>query len=221
MRGSSELHAWGDSNLYLRRRDRQILITVEQRAASGLNDIEIELADHGKGSARRLRQVDAADADPRPETPERRTLQALTDADTPLSQRRIRQRAATRHNTVGAIVRMLVREGRIHHDPEGRYSLVTSQSERAAPLDAANASRPLGIARFPVPGCAHPQGFEGTARWNRPPEPPVRLRKRQDVERSAHGRKLRLLEIPGPVSQHGAAGRETAEAGPAANVPRR
>ena len=49
LRGSSELHAWGDSNLYLKRRDRQILMTAEHRAAPGLNDIEIELADHGKG----------------------------------------------------------------------------------------------------------------------------------------------------------------------------
>ena len=50
LRGSSELHAWGDSNLYLRRRDKQIVMTVEHRAAPGLNDIEIELVDHGKGA---------------------------------------------------------------------------------------------------------------------------------------------------------------------------
>ena len=54
LRGSSELHAWGDSNLYLRRRDKQIVMTVEHRAAPGLNDIEIELADDGQGPALRL-----------------------------------------------------------------------------------------------------------------------------------------------------------------------
>ena len=72
---------------------------------------------------------------------------------TPLSQRQIRERAATRHNTVGAIVRTLVREGRIHHDAEGRYSLVISQSEKAAPPDAANATRPQASrgSRFAVP----------------------------------------------------------------------
>ena len=167
-------------------------MTVEHRAAPGLSDIEIELADHGKGPALRLRQVDTADAEPRPDTPERRILQALADADTPLSQRQIRERAATRHHTVGAIVRTLVREGRIHHDAEGRYSLVTSQSEQAAPLDAPNASRPLGIARFrfPVPlilrGSREP--LSGTA----PTEPPLRLQQRQCAEQSAHGRKLRL-----------------------------
>ncbi len=30
LRRSSELHAWGDSNLYLRRRDRQIFMIVEE-----------------------------------------------------------------------------------------------------------------------------------------------------------------------------------------------
>ena len=156
LRGSSELHAWGDSNLYLRRRDRQILMTVEHRAAPGLNDIEIELADDGKGPALRLRQVETGDAAPRPETPERRILQALAEADAPLSQRQIRERAATRHKTVGAILRKLVREGRIRHDAKGRYSLVTGESENAAPDDAANGSPHPDASRFPPPGSAHP-----------------------------------------------------------------
>ena len=156
LRGSSELHAWGDSNLYLRRRDRQILMTVEHRAAPGLNDIEIELADDGKGPALRLRQVETGDAAPRPETPERRILQALAEAEAALSQRQIRERAATRHKTVGAILRKLVREGRIRNDAEGRYSLVTGETRNAAPDDAANGSRNPDASRFPVPGSAHP-----------------------------------------------------------------
>jgi len=156
LRGSSELHAWGDSNLYLRRRDRQILMTVEHRAAPGLNNIEVELADDGKGPALRLRQVETGDAAPRPGTPERRILQALAEAEAPLSQRQIRERAATRHETVGAILRKLVREGRIWHDAEGRYSLVKGESGNAAPDDAANGSRHPDASRFPHPGSAHP-----------------------------------------------------------------
>ena len=156
LRGSSELHAWGDSNLYLRRRDRQILMTVEHRAAPGLNDIEIELADDGKGPALRLRRVETGDAAPRPETPERRILQALADAEAPLSQRQIRERAATRHKTVGAVLRKLVREGRIRNDAEGRYSLVSGETQNAAQGDAADGSRHPDASRFPPPGSAHP-----------------------------------------------------------------
>ena len=62
LRGTSELHAWGDSNLYLRRRDHQIVMTVEHRAARGLNDIEIELADDGQGAALRLRRQGPSEA---------------------------------------------------------------------------------------------------------------------------------------------------------------
>ena len=148
LRGSSELHAWGDSNLYLRRRDRQTLMTVEHRAARGLDDIEIELGEDGEEPSFRLRQPPSAGAAPQTETPERRILNALAEANTPLSQRQIRERAATRNKTVGAVLQRLVREGRIRHDAEGRYSLAASQSENAAP--AANASGPH-IARFPVP----------------------------------------------------------------------
>ena len=130
----------------VRRRDRQILMTVEHRAAPGLNDIEVELADHGKGPALRLRQVDTAEAGTSPETPERRILRALAEAEMPLAERQIRERAATRHKTVADILQKLVREGRIRHDDEGRYSIIARQSEMTAP----------GTARSPVPGSAHP-----------------------------------------------------------------
>ena len=129
LRGSSELHAWGDSNLYLRRRDRQILMTVEHRAAAGLNDIEIEFDDDGKGLALRLRQVETADAALRPETPQRRILQALADAHAPLSQRQIRERAATRPATVAETLQTLLREGRVER-AAGGYRIAV---ERAIP----------------------------------------------------------------------------------------
>jgi hypothetical protein len=35
LRGSSELHAWGDSNLYLRRVGQQLQLSIEPRAAQG------------------------------------------------------------------------------------------------------------------------------------------------------------------------------------------
>jgi len=45
LRGSSEFHAWGDSNLYLRRdSDDRIVLTVEHRAAAATPDVTLELA---------------------------------------------------------------------------------------------------------------------------------------------------------------------------------
>ena len=128
LRGSSDLHAWGDSNLYLKRRDRQILMTVEHRAAPGLNDMEIELADHGKGPALRLRTVETADAEAPHGTPERRILQALADTEAPLSQRQIRERAATRPATVAETLKRLVREGQVERAPAGGYRIADERA---------------------------------------------------------------------------------------------
>ena len=113
LRGSSELHAWGDSNLYLRRRDAKIVMTVEHRAAPGLADIGIELADDGKGPALRLRRQDPDDVGPKRPTPEERVVQALADSGAPLTQVQIRQRVAARNATVGETLHKLVREGRV------------------------------------------------------------------------------------------------------------
>ena len=45
LRGSSESHAWSDSNLYLRRdSDDRIVLTVEHRAAAATPDVTLELA---------------------------------------------------------------------------------------------------------------------------------------------------------------------------------
>ena len=43
LRGSSDLHAWGDSNLYLRRSQDQIHLTVEHRAARAPETIALTL----------------------------------------------------------------------------------------------------------------------------------------------------------------------------------
>ena len=121
LRGSSELHAWGDSNLYLRRRRKRILLTAEHRAAPGLADIAIELADGGHGPALRLSR--AGDEDPVGPSPEQRLLDVFAEAEVPLSLRELRERAALRTATVGAAVRTLRRQRRIEKAPQGGYRL--------------------------------------------------------------------------------------------------
>ena len=130
LRGSSELHAWGDSNLYLRRRDKQIVMTVEHRAAPGLNDIEIELADDGQGPALRVQRTVPDEAGPEPETAEQRIVQALADAGKPLSQAQIRKRAAARNATVSTALQKLIREGRVERAPRACYRLAVIADRR-------------------------------------------------------------------------------------------
>lgn len=58
LRGSSDLHAFGDSNAYLTRRDDQIELTLEHRSASALEPIRLELQVNDEGAA--LRPLAAA-----------------------------------------------------------------------------------------------------------------------------------------------------------------
>ena len=88
LRGSSEFHAWGDSNLYLRRnRDPRdggdITLTVEHRAAPAMPSVTLELAQRANALAlevveRRMPQT------PAPSSVDERITAALTDVDRPL-----------------------------------------------------------------------------------------------------------------------------------------
>jgi RecA-family ATPase len=72
LRGSSEFHAWGDSNLYLRRDgDDRIVLTVEHRAAAAIAGITLELAQRDDVVALQTVQTDAQ--------PERSIEQASVD----------------------------------------------------------------------------------------------------------------------------------------------
>src|ERR1700740_2253627 len=51
LRCASEFHAWGDSNLYLRRDGDDLTLTVEHRAAPSLEPIAIALAQRGPALA--------------------------------------------------------------------------------------------------------------------------------------------------------------------------
>jgi hypothetical protein len=51
LRGSSEFHAWGDSNLYLRRDGDELTLTVEHRAHPSSRPLIVELAQNGPALA--------------------------------------------------------------------------------------------------------------------------------------------------------------------------
>ena len=51
LRGSSELHGWGDSNLYMRRRGSQLTLSTEHRAAPSQDHIPLQLTQAGQSLA--------------------------------------------------------------------------------------------------------------------------------------------------------------------------
>ena len=64
LRGSSEFHAWGDSNLYLRRNGDQLILTVEHRAASAIPNVSLELTERKNALALQVLEHRAEPAPP-------------------------------------------------------------------------------------------------------------------------------------------------------------
>jgi len=115
LRGSSDLHAWGDSNLYLRRRGDTLLLTVEHRAAPSTSGMALAL--RAAGDALALSVVDPV-PDPLPErgtTPSAldRIEHALAHAAGPLSLRQLRHRCRLRMATLCDVLTTLRTEGRV------------------------------------------------------------------------------------------------------------
>ena len=121
LRGSSELHAWGDSNLYLRRNaSDELSLTVEHRAAASMEGLALCLTQSGDALA--LCVVDSArpPALPTLASPLARVERVLLDAAEPLSQRQIRDHVKLRAATVSDALAALVTDGRVTRE-DGRY----------------------------------------------------------------------------------------------------
>lgn len=126
LRGSSEFHAWGDSNLYLRRHGEQLTLSVEHRAAASISAVSLQLDTAEEAVA--LAALDRAA--PAPGTPPatdisaaQRILAALEDAAAPLSATALRQRCQIRNATLQAALAVLVADGKVRRDRAG-YALV-------------------------------------------------------------------------------------------------
>lgn len=136
LRGSSELHAWGDSNLYLRRQGDALRLAVEHRAARSPNELQLRLEERDQSLA--LRVVDdtlAQEATPqRPRLgPDERIVQALASCEERLGVRALREATRMRTATLCERLASLVANGKIVKDDVG-YRLHESVSVAARSL---------------------------------------------------------------------------------------
>jgi AAA domain len=116
LRGSSELHAWGDSNLYLRRHGPTLRLTVEHRAAPGLDGLVLEL--RACEDALALHLVDAADRGDARETASassrlEHVAQVLATLGAPIPRRELRRACRMRDTALGEALGQLLTAGRI------------------------------------------------------------------------------------------------------------
>ena len=118
LRGSSELHAWGDSNLYLRRQRDQLTLSIEHRAAASIAALDLELATDGDAVSLRILDHQPP-VQPTPIHPTERILEALTQATQPLTRRALRTACRMRATTVGEALTALLAEGHVVEDTRG------------------------------------------------------------------------------------------------------
>ena len=112
LRGSSEFHAWGDSNLYLRRDGEDLSLSVEHRAAPSPKPLSIELAQRGDALA--LEVADRREpVAPAPSSFDDRIMGLLAEADQPLPFAELRSQAKVRAATLLERIGALCAAGRV------------------------------------------------------------------------------------------------------------
>jgi hypothetical protein len=132
LRGSSELHAWGDSNLYLRRRGDTLRLTIEHRAAPSADGLILELRSDGDALA--LHLVESGMDAPRDADTNllERIEQALMSAPVPLTRNELRRTCRVRMSTLGVALANLTSQGRVLKIAHG-YRLVDRDPRQPGP----------------------------------------------------------------------------------------
>lgn len=120
LRGSSELHAWGDSNLYMRRNTDGLQLTIEHRAAAAGAPRPLKLIVQADSVALELVELTASDPPSRVQLdPEQRVINVMAHAQSSLSMRHLRQACQIRTSTLSATLARLVEQRLLIKDSEG------------------------------------------------------------------------------------------------------
>ena len=116
LRGSSDLHAFGDSNLYLRRTSQRLLLSSEHRAAPASPPVYLELV-ATNAETTHLEAVAEVDGQ------QRRSLQELVLAalapGAGQTRAKLRDMLSVKNERLGEALESLEQAGRIRHTPTG------------------------------------------------------------------------------------------------------
>jgi len=118
LRGSSELHGWGDSNLYMRRKGAQLTLSTEHRAAPSQDHLPLQLAQTGSGVALQVMERSALEPEPDP-TPTQRVRQALTQFQEPIPVQQLQKLCGIRTAKICSALAQLTAQGQVIRDARG------------------------------------------------------------------------------------------------------
>lgn len=118
LRGSSELHGWGDSNLYLRRKGSQLTLSTEHRAAPSQDHIPLQLTQSGPALALSVLAGPLAQPSTQP-TPVERVRQALAQLQEPAPVQQLRKLCGMRTADVCSALEDLSKLGEVSRNSRG------------------------------------------------------------------------------------------------------
>ena len=128
LRGSSDIHAFGDSNLYLRRSHQRLVLSSEHRAAPASPSVYLDLiADDPERT--RLEVIGQADGDRRHSLPEQ--VLALLAPSTVLTRAKLRDVLGVKNERLGEVLTSLERAGRLRRTPAGWQCIDPHHEDRS------------------------------------------------------------------------------------------
>lgn len=116
LRGSSDLHAFGDSNLYISRKDDVLTIHVEHRSASAPDPFHLKLQDT---PSLHLSPTEKPKKDGKKERNLKDEVLASLSLETPIAQKTLREVLKIKNQTLSAILATFIEEKKVARTPRG------------------------------------------------------------------------------------------------------
>ncbi len=149
LRGSSDLHAFGDSNAYLARKQDQLILTCEHRAARAPEPITLELVSTPEGHQAHLEVRSEQAPNPLASLAER-ALRVLQNASKPISRKALRDTLRVNNQRLGEVLETLKRQGAVVHTDSGWIGVRATQPSDHQEDDSSRKPRVQPQPREPV-----------------------------------------------------------------------
>lgn len=133
LRGSSDLHAFGDSNAYLARRNERIVLTLEHRSAKAPEPVEMELISQKDGSDTHLQIVSPTKGSIAAPLADR-VLALLKNADNPMPGTAIRSQLKVNNQRLGLCLADLDKQKAVVRTSKGYIAFEADQVQNDANL---------------------------------------------------------------------------------------
>lgn len=117
LRGSSDIHAFGDSNLYLRRNRERLVLSSEHRAAAAAPSVYLELIDTDTKTIH-LAVVAELPAEQRSSL-QQRVLELLSQCSALMTRAKIRDTLAVKNQRLGEALESLEQAGKVTRTSSG------------------------------------------------------------------------------------------------------